>query len=137
MKLCVNEITYELRGGAWLDEANKCFYDVIGSLGNGYYLCREIGNNKEFALYLPDYTKFVPRCERHFTLTLMPNENPTPSDLMNRFCANKCRFSFNRDRYFTAYIYDHITAMSFVFSGWKFTDNRDGTTNVDVFLKEK
>lgn len=52
----LNEKTYELRGGAWLDEANQCFYNVICPLGvNGYYLCKEIGTNKEFALYLPNY----------------------------------------------------------------------------------
>ncbi len=64
MKFCCSDgKTYELRGGAWLDEANKCFYDVIGSLGYGYYLCREIDSNKEFALYLPDYNKFAPRID--------------------------------------------------------------------------
>lgn len=137
MKLCVNEVAYELRGGAWLDEAKKCFYDVVGSLGNGYYLCREIGNNEEFALYRPDYNEFVPRCDMHFSLSLMPNENPTPSDLMNRFCANNSRYSFNRDRYFSAYVYDRIAETSYVYSGWKFNDNHDGTTTVTVLLKEK
>lgn len=64
MKLVVNETTYELRGGAWLDEVNQCLYDVIGAIGcNGYYLCREIYTNVTFALYLPYYGKFVPRVD--------------------------------------------------------------------------
>lgn len=54
--------TYELRGGEWLDEANKCFYDVIGSLGHGYYLCRDV-LDREFALYMPDNDKIFPRVD--------------------------------------------------------------------------
>ena len=54
--------TYELRGGEWLNEENKCFYDVIGSLGHGYYLCRDV-LERVFALYMPDFYKAVPRVD--------------------------------------------------------------------------
>lgn len=51
--------TYELRGGEWLNEENKYFYDVIAYIGHGYYLCRDV-LERVFALYMPDYNKFVP-----------------------------------------------------------------------------
>ena len=54
--------TFELRGGEWLNEENKCFYDVIASLGAGYYLCRDV-LDREFALYMPDYNRFAPRLD--------------------------------------------------------------------------
>lgn len=58
----VKGYTYELRGGEWLNEENKCFYDVIASLGHGYYLCRDL-LDREFALYMPDNDKIFPRVD--------------------------------------------------------------------------
>jgi len=60
MMITVKGHKYELRGGAWLDEANSCFYKVIGSIGSGYYLCQEIGSHEKFVLYLPNYNEYVP-----------------------------------------------------------------------------
>lgn len=39
----------EVRGGAWLDIVNSCFYTVIDKI-KGYVICQENGNNKIFAL---------------------------------------------------------------------------------------
>lgn len=41
------EIT--VRGGAWLDIMNMCFYTVIDKI-HGYNICEECGNGKIFAL---------------------------------------------------------------------------------------
>lgn len=49
--------TYEVRGGAWLDIMNTCFYDILGKLESGYVLCRERGTDKLFVMYLPYYEK--------------------------------------------------------------------------------
>lgn len=38
-----------VRGGAWLDIMNSCFYTVIDKI-KGYDICQENGNNKIFAL---------------------------------------------------------------------------------------
>ena len=55
--------TYELRGGEWLNEENKCFYDVIGAIGTqGYYLCRDV-LDRGFVLYMPNYNKILPRID--------------------------------------------------------------------------
>ena len=43
------EIT--VRGGAWADDMNSCFYEVIDSVSvKGYIVCREYDNNEIFAL---------------------------------------------------------------------------------------
>lgn len=55
MKLNYNGKTYELRGGAWLDEMNACMYDVIDYTYAGYLICREKGSETEFAIYAPNY----------------------------------------------------------------------------------
>lgn len=50
--LSVEEITeneIEVRGGAWLENENRCLYEIIGST-NDFDICREISNNKIFAL---------------------------------------------------------------------------------------
>ena len=39
----------EVRGGAWLDNENRCFYDIIGATKD-FNICKEISNNKIFAL---------------------------------------------------------------------------------------
>lgn len=38
-----------VRGGAWLDIMNSCFYSVIDKI-KGYDICQENGNNTVFAL---------------------------------------------------------------------------------------
>lgn len=42
----------KVRGGAWLDSMNSCFYTVIDELDK-YQICREIGSGELFAL--PNY----------------------------------------------------------------------------------
>lgn len=54
MKGTVETIKYNskelvVRGGAWLDIMNSCFYIVIDKI-KGYDICRENGSNKIFAL---------------------------------------------------------------------------------------
>lgn len=39
-------------GGAWADEMNSCFYNVIGHI-KGYDICQENGDNTVFALSNP------------------------------------------------------------------------------------
>lgn len=39
----------EVRGGAWLDDMNSCFYTVIDKV-KGFDICQENGNSKIFAL---------------------------------------------------------------------------------------
>ena len=56
MKLTVDGTTYELRGGAWADEMNSCFWTFKKYIGDGYILCKE--NRPDgtlFAMYLPGY----------------------------------------------------------------------------------
>ena len=54
MKGTVKTIKYNgkelvVRGGAWLDIMNSCFYTVIDKI-KGYDICQENGNNTVFAL---------------------------------------------------------------------------------------
>lgn len=42
----------KVRGGAWLDSMNSCFYTVIHELGH-YLICHDIGSGEMFAL--PNY----------------------------------------------------------------------------------
>lgn len=42
-----------IRGGAWLDVMNSCFYTVIDKI-KGFDICKENGNNEIFAL--PNYS---------------------------------------------------------------------------------
>ena len=41
-----------VRGGAWLDDMNSCFYTVIDEV-KGFDICKENGNDKIFALPNP------------------------------------------------------------------------------------
>jgi len=51
-----NMITYKgqeivIRGGAWADSMNRCFYEIIDKMSiDGFLVCREIGNGEVFAL---------------------------------------------------------------------------------------
>lgn len=50
----MNTIVYKgkeitVRGGAWLDTMNSCFYTVIDRIDR-YTICREIGSEELFAL---------------------------------------------------------------------------------------
>ncbi len=45
----------EVRGGAWADVMNSCFWEFVCHLKDGYILCREISNGKLFAMYAPSY----------------------------------------------------------------------------------
>lgn len=50
----MNTIIYKgkeivIRGGAWLDTMNSCFYTVIAEVDR-YSICREIGSEELFAL---------------------------------------------------------------------------------------
>ena len=54
MNLTIETIKYNgkelvVRGGAWLDIMNSCFYTVIDKI-TGYDICQENGNNTIFAL---------------------------------------------------------------------------------------
>lgn len=44
-----NGVEITVRGGAWLDIMNRCYYTVIDKI-HGYEICQECGNGKIFAL---------------------------------------------------------------------------------------
>ena len=50
-----NGHTYEVRGGAWHDTMNCCFWNPVKKLADGYVLCQETGTNELFVMYLPYY----------------------------------------------------------------------------------
>jgi hypothetical protein len=71
----------------------------------------------------------------NFTLTVPTYWNYTPSDLMRNYCANNRHASFERDRYFTAYVYTN--GKSYYYDHLNRKDNGDQTETVTVFLEER
>ena len=49
MKINYKGLMLTVRGGAWLDIMNSCFYVVVDRMDK-YTICAEIGNNELFAL---------------------------------------------------------------------------------------
>lgn len=46
---------FEIRGGAWADIMNSCFWEYVAKLDGGYILCRDRADGKLFAMYAPGY----------------------------------------------------------------------------------
>ena len=53
MTITFGKETYEVRGGAWRDEMNRCFWTFVRCLEQGYILCKEHNTDKLFAMYSP------------------------------------------------------------------------------------
>lgn len=71
-----------------------------------------------------------------FTLTVLKCWNFTPSDLMRDYCANNRNASFQRNKYFTPYIY--TDGNSYQYDHWSIAEHPENPEliNVTVYLKE-
>lgn len=69
------------------------------------------------------------------TQTVPTYENPTPSDLMNRFAMNNPKASFERDKYFEPYLF--IDGKRFYYDHWQIGTPTPSHITITVFLKEK
>ena len=71
----------------------------------------------------------------HFTAIYPEAQNFTPTDLMINFCANNATASFERDKYFSPYIYTN--GHRYYYDHWKLEYCIQDHICVTVFLAEK
>lgn len=50
-----NGVEYQVRGGAWADPMNSCFWQFVSRMPGGYILCQDNATGEYFVMYLPYY----------------------------------------------------------------------------------